>query len=64
MEKESRFYEPFGDDSVRCTICPRMCVIKEGMRGFCDTKENKDGHLISLTYGCLLYTSPSPRDRS
>ena len=48
MEKESRFYEPFSEDSVRCTICPRMCVVKEGERGFCGTKENRDGRLVAL----------------
>ena len=63
MEKESRFYEPFGDDSVRCTICPRMCVIKEGTRGFCDTKENKDGRLISLTYGELSALAVDPIEK-
>jgi len=63
MEKESRFYEPFGDDSVRCMICPRMCVIKEGMRGFCDTKENKDGRLISLTYGELSALAVDPIEK-
>ncbi len=63
MEKESRFYEPFSDDSVRCTICPRMCVVKEDTRGFCDTKENKDGRLISLTYGELSALAVDPIEK-
>ncbi len=63
MEKESRFMEPFGDDALRCTICPRMCVIKQGQRGFCDTKENKDGRLISLTYGLLSALAVDPIEK-
>jgi len=63
MEKESRFSEPFKDDTIRCIICPRMCVIKPGSRGFCDTKENKDGRLISLTYGQLSAIAVDPIEK-
>lgn len=63
MEKESRFSEPFKDDILRCVICPRRCVIKPGSRGFCDTKENKDGRLISLTYGQLSAIAVDPIEK-
>ena len=63
MEKESRFSEPFRDDTLRCIICPRMCVIKPGGRGFCDTKENRDGRLISLTYGQLSALAVDPIEK-
>lgn len=63
MEKESRFSEIFKDDIVRCIICPRMCVIEPGKRGFCDTKENKDGRLISLTYGQLSAIAVDPIEK-
>jgi pyruvate formate lyase activating enzyme len=63
LEKESRFYERLKDDTMRCTICPRMCVIKPGERGFCDTKENRDGKLISLTYGQLSATAVDPIEK-
>lgn len=63
MEKESRFYESQKNDTVRCIICPRMCVIKPGERGFCSTKENRDGRLISLTYGDLSATAVDPIEK-
>jgi len=63
MERESRFYEVFRDDVVRCIICPRMCVVKPGETGFCDTKENKDGKLISLTYGQLSALAVDPIEK-
>jgi len=63
MEKESRFSAAFKDDSIRCIICPRMCVIKPGNRGFCDIKENKNGRLISLTYGQLSATAIDPIEK-
>jgi len=63
MEKASRFSEPFKDDTIRCIVCPRMCVIKPGGRGFCNTKENKDGRLISLTYGQLSAIAVDPIEK-
>ncbi|MBS7637907.1 AmmeMemoRadiSam system radical SAM enzyme [Candidatus Bathyarchaeota archaeon] len=63
FERESRFSEPFKDDTVRCIICPRKCVIKPGQRGFCNTKENKDGRLISLTYGQLSAIAVDPIEK-
>jgi pyruvate formate lyase activating enzyme len=63
MEKESRFYEPFRDDAVRCTICPRKCVIQAGKLGFCDVKENRDGRLVSLTYGQLSAIAVDPIEK-
>lgn len=63
MDMESRFAEPFGDDALRCIICPRMCVIKPGERGFCHTKENRDGRIISLTYGELSALAVDPIEK-
>jgi pyruvate formate lyase activating enzyme len=63
MEKESRFSEPFKEDILRCIICPRMCMIRPGHRGFCNTKENKDGRLFSLTYGQLSAVAVDPIEK-
>jgi pyruvate formate lyase activating enzyme len=61
--KESRFYEPFRDDAVRCTVCPRKCVVQEGKLGFCNVKENRDGRLVSLTYGQLSAIAVDPIEK-
>jgi pyruvate formate lyase activating enzyme len=60
---ESRFVEELSDDTVRCTICPRMCVMKPGEKGFCGTKENVDGKLISLTYGRISALAVDPIEK-
>jgi len=62
-EEESRYFERYSDDSVRCIICPRMCIIKMGNRGFCKTKVNKDNHLINLTYGRLSAIAIDPIEK-
>ncbi len=63
MGMESRFVEKLTEDTVRCTICPRMCIIKPGQKGFCGTKENVDGKLISLTYGQLSAFAVDPIEK-
>lgn len=63
MGMESRFVEKLTEDTVRCTICPRMCIIKPGGKGFCGTKENVDGKLVSLTYGQLSAIAVDPIEK-
>jgi len=62
-DMESRFVERLTEDTVRCTICPRMCIVKPGQKGFCGTKENVDGKLISLTYGQLSAFAVDPIEK-
>lgn len=59
---ESRFYK-VEENGVRCTICPHLCVIQEGKRGVCQTKENQDGKIISLTYGQLSALAMDPIEK-
>jgi pyruvate formate lyase activating enzyme len=63
MEMESRFSERLDEETVRCTICPRMCVVKTGKRGFCGTKENVGGRLVDLTYGELSSIAVDPIEK-
>ena len=61
--REARFYEALPDGVVRCTICPRKCVIKPGQRGFCGTRENRDGRLYTLIYGELSASAIDPIEK-
>lgn len=49
--KEASFYRQLADKNARCEICPRRCIIKDGERGFCRNKENRNGKLYTLVYG-------------
>jgi len=51
MEKEALFYKKLKNKIVQCELCPHFCTIKQGKRGKCGARENKDGKLISLVYG-------------
>ena len=41
------------DDRQRliCDLCPRHCALRPGERGFCFVRENRDGRVVSTTYG-------------
>ena len=34
-----------------CEVCPRLCKLKEGQRGFCFVRQNIDGGVVLTTYG-------------
>jgi pyruvate formate lyase activating enzyme len=56
--KEALFYQKREDGSVQCRLCPRICFIPEGRRGFCGVRENQKGVLRALTYGKAVSANP------
>jgi len=39
------------DNEVLCNLSPRNCKMKEGQTGFCGVRGNRDGRLVTYTYG-------------
>jgi pyruvate formate lyase activating enzyme len=56
----SPWFTPLDRRAVQCELCPRMCVVPRGKRGFCRVRENRDGKYYSLVYGnpCALHLDP------
>jgi pyruvate formate lyase activating enzyme len=46
----AQWWEKTENDKVRCLLCPRSCVMKDGQTGFCFARYNQGGELISLAY--------------
>ena len=63
LPKEARFYEKLSDKLVQCYVCPRECVIRDGERGFCNTRENRKGTLYSLVYGRVATFNVDPVEK-
>ena len=59
---ESRFFKRVGE-ALQCNICPHLCVLYEGKRGVCDTKENQYGKIIDLSYGRLSALAIDPIEK-
>jgi pyruvate formate lyase activating enzyme len=47
----ARFFEREEDGRLRCTLCPRECLLAEGQAGFCSVRENRGGSMVLLAYG-------------
>lgn len=56
-------YEVIGEDTVKCSVCSHYCLIKNGKRGICGVRENKNGELIALNYGLSIATSIDPIEK-
>jgi pyruvate formate lyase activating enzyme len=39
-------YEKLGNNEVRCVACAHRCLIKEGLRGICKVRYNREGRLM------------------
>jgi len=61
--KEAMFYQKMDDGAVQCSLCNHRCLIKEGKRGVCGVRENKDGTLHSLVYGRCISQSIDPIEK-
>jgi len=47
----ARFFEREEDGRLRCTLCPRECLLGEGQAGFCHVRQNQGGEMVLLAYG-------------
>lgn len=61
--KEALLYDKLANNIVKCNVCPRRCVIKPGQRGFCRTRENRDGKLYTLIYGEVTAMAVDPIEK-
>ncbi len=46
-----RYWRELEDGRVLCELCPRLCKLKEGQRGFCFVRQCRDGGMVLTTYG-------------
>jgi pyruvate formate lyase activating enzyme len=39
------------DGRAQCDVCPRLCKLGEGQRGFCFVRANRGGRIVMTSYG-------------
>jgi pyruvate formate lyase activating enzyme len=61
--KEAMLYEKLDEKKVRCYLCAHRCIIKDGKRGICSVRENRDGTLYSLVYGRVISMNIDPIEK-
>ena len=61
--REAMYWEPLGENRVRCHLCPLNCVINEGQRGSCKIRKNIGGILYTLNYGKVSSMALDPIEK-
>ncbi|MEN6445785.1 MAG: AmmeMemoRadiSam system radical SAM enzyme [Candidatus Cloacimonas sp.] len=60
--REAMFYLKEGD-KIKCQLCPRECLLSEGQKGFCRSREVINGALIATSYGKTIALSLDPIEK-
>jgi pyruvate formate lyase activating enzyme len=56
-------YQEATDWGIKCLLCPRLCLITEGGRGFCRIRGVVDGELRALGYGQISSAQLDPIEK-
>jgi pyruvate formate lyase activating enzyme len=60
--RPARLQQPIAH-SIRCLTCERRCEIGTDGQGWCRTRCQHDGHLVTLTYGAIASLSANPIEK-
>lgn len=61
--KEAYLYEKLDNEKVRCHLCSHGCLIKDGLKGICGVRENRNGTLMTLVYGKVIAMHGDPIEK-
>ncbi len=45
------FFTHLDDGGLRCDLCPRLCTLRDGQRGFCFVRQARGDEIVLTTYG-------------
>lgn len=48
---------------IRCDVCERRCLLVKGGFGWCRSRQNRDGKLMTLTYGAVSSLHADPIEK-
>ena len=60
---EAYLYRKSDDSRVICNLCKHRCLIKDGRRGKCGVRENREGILYTLVFGKLIARHIDPIEK-
>ncbi len=60
IEYKALYFDSLPGKKVKCTLCPRECVVADRERGTCGVRENRDGVYYTLVHSnpCSLHNDP------
>ena len=62
FERQALLQERVGN-KIRCNVCERRCAIVPGGLGWCQTREHRDGQLVTLIYGAVSSMAANPVEK-
>ena len=60
---EAYLYEKGEKGDVRCKLCSHRCKIRNGGRGRCHVRENREGVLVTTVFGRLVASNVDPIEK-
>jgi pyruvate formate lyase activating enzyme len=60
---EARYYEKLAHKKIKCTLCPRECVIDDRERGYCGVRENRGGVYYTLVHSRVVSANVDPIEK-
>jgi pyruvate formate lyase activating enzyme len=51
------------EGKVRCNVCERRCLLRPGGFGWCRTRQNRGGRLVTLIYGFVSSLAANPIEK-
>lgn len=63
MIRECMFYDKIKNNQVICKLCPHECQLEDGEEGFCKSRINKSGELISKSYEKISCLANDPIEK-
>jgi pyruvate formate lyase activating enzyme len=61
--REAQFYEKQPHKKIKCTLCPRECVIDDRERGYCGVRENRGGTYYTLVHSRVVTAHVDPIEK-
>ena len=63
MLHDALLYDELDNNQVQCNLCAHRCKIRDGSRGICCVRENRNGKLRTLVYGNLISRNVDPIEK-
>lgn len=61
--KPAKYYEKLDQLRVKCTLCPRQCVVADLERGYCGVRENRGGEYFTLVHSRACSANIDPIEK-
>ncbi len=63
MKQQTKFFTKINNNTIRCTLCPHNCTLKENQKGICGTRINYNRILYTTIYGEVSAVNVDPMEK-